>query len=268
MTDADPFADSSAWTAIVRDLEPRWGLTLVSFLPGKPAEAVRGIQQRLEELGSALYPSSDEDGPLMQLYATAQLHCTHLTLTRSDPWGPIRLQDFVKPQSDPLFLFTIVARIAAAVGPINVRLDSLEMSDDRVGLRLNGQCSSIESLARRAALLRTANTELERHFNLSRRPWDTDPTEHGNVHVRIGFLKRRPSSYADFRRAALALKFEPIEAELRDISIVHHRFRSLLFPQQGLVTRPLGGSAPQQYTNEQFLEDMGWVMQAPSGVEF
>src|SRR3954468_17275332 len=123
-----PHSQFSALAA-VKDLERRWGLTLVSFVPtGSAAPLVRLQQQVRAMLDRHLVVPPDE--PVMEFYDVEQLHCTHLTLTRSSAWGPVRVADFVKSGIDPQDLSTIVARETEGLGNITVRLDRLVLSDD------------------------------------------------------------------------------------------------------------------------------------------
>ncbi len=171
--------------AAVKDLERRWGLTLVSFVPSGSAAPLLRLQQLVQKmLDRHLAVRPDE--PLVEFYDVEQLHCTQLTLTRSSAWGPVRLADFVKPGIDPQQLCNILARETEGLGNITVRLDRLVLSDN--GFQLFGGCADEDSVGRRFRLLERLNTQLPGHFNLGRRAWDTDPAQHGFVHVRLGFV--------------------------------------------------------------------------------
>lgn len=221
--------------AVARDLERRWGLTLVSFVPsGSVAPFLR-----LQQLVRPLVEGADE--PLAEFYDAEQLHCTHLTLTRSSAWGPVRLADFVKPGVDPRRLFDILARETRELGTITITLDRLDLSDN--GFQVRGRCADEDSLGRRFRLLERLNAQLPRYFELSRRAWDTDPARHGLVHIRLGFMKRPCDDYDSLVAAVAALPFEPITLGFADVTLVHHRYRTLRPPHAGALRFPLTGRA-------------------------
>src|SRR6266487_1362452 len=143
--------------AAVKDLERRWGLTLVSFVPSGSAAPLLRLQQLVQKmLDRHLAVRPDE--PLVEFYDVEQLHCTQLTLTRSSAWGPVRLADFVKPGIDPQQLCNILARETEGLGNITVRLDRLVLSDN--GFQLFGGCADEDSVGRRFRLLERLNTQL------------------------------------------------------------------------------------------------------------
>src|SRR4051812_40981482 len=123
-----PHSDFSAPTA-VKDLERRWGLTLVSFVPGRSAAPLLRVQQLVRKMLDRP-PVVGPDEPLVEFYDVEQLHCTQLTLTRSSARGPVRLAEFVKPGVDPQRLCDILARATGGLGAITVRLDRLVLSDN------------------------------------------------------------------------------------------------------------------------------------------
>src|SRR5690349_8282047 len=99
MNHIPPHSEFSALAA-VKDLERRWGLTLVSFVPSGSAAPLLRVQRLVQKmLDDHLVVRPDE--PLVEFYDVEQLHSTHLTLTRSSARGPVRLADFVKPGTDP-----------------------------------------------------------------------------------------------------------------------------------------------------------------------
>ena len=226
--------------AAVKDLERRWGLTLVSFVPSGSAAPLLRLQELVQKmLDRHLAVRPDE--PLVEFYDAEQLHCTQLTLTRSSAWGPVRLADFVKPGIDPQQLCNILARETEGLGNITVRLDRLVLSEN--GFQLFGACADEDSVGRRFRLLERLNTQLPCYFNLSRRAWDTDPARHGFVHMRLGFVKRLCSDYESLVAEVARSSIEPITLSFADVTVVHHRYRSLLAPHAGSLRFPLNSRA-------------------------
>lgn len=242
MNSMTPHGGFSA-SAAARDLERRWGLTLVSFVPGGSAAPLVRLQQHIQKVVNGhLVLGADE--PLVEFYSVEQLHCTHLTLTRSSAWGPVGLAEFVKPGIDPQQLCDIVARETQGVGAIMVRLDRLDFSDN--GFQLVGGCADEDSVRRRRRLLERLNTQLPVCFNLSRRAWDTDPARHEFVHMRLGFMKR-PCHDDDSLAADVArLVIDPITLGFAEVTLVHHRYRSLRAPHAGSLRFPLDGRAVER----------------------
>jgi hypothetical protein len=234
-----PHGEFSA-PAAVKDLERRWGLTLVSFVPSGSAGPLLRLQQLVQTmLDRHLVARPDE--PLVEFYDVEQLHCTQLTLTRSSAWGPVRLVDLVKPGVDPQQLCDILARETEGLGNITVRLDRLVLSDN--GFQLFGGCADEDSLGRRFRLLERLNTHLPRCFNLGRRAWDTDPAQYGVVHLRLGFVKRSCSDYESLVAEVARSSIEPVTLDFADVRLVHHRYRSLRAPHAGSLRFPLNGRA-------------------------
>lgn len=226
--------------AAVNDLERRWGLSLVSFVPSGSAAPLLRLQQLVQKmLDRHLVVGPDE--PLVEFYDVEQLHCTHLTLTRSSAWGPVRLADFVKPGIDPQLLCDILARETEGLGNITVRLDRLNLSDN--GFNLLGGCVD-DSAGHRFRLLERLNTHLPHYFNLSRRAWDTDPAQYGVVHMRLGFVKRPCGDYETLVAEVARSPIDPITLSFPDVTLVHHRYRSLRAPHAGSLRFPLSGRAP------------------------
>ncbi|GAA4671736.1 hypothetical protein Prum_074710 [Phytohabitans rumicis] len=224
--------------AAARDLERRWGLTLVSFARSGSAAPLLRLQRLVQKvLDRHLVVGSDE--PLVEFYDIEQLHCTHLTLTRSSAWGPVRLADFVKPGIETQRLCDILARETEGLGTITVRLDRLDLSDN--GFQLLGSCADDDSTGRRSGLLDRLNTRLPRYFNLGRRAWDTDPARHGFVHMRLGFMKRPCRDYDSLVDDVARLFVDPITLTFADVTLVHHRYRSLRAPHAGSLRFPLNG---------------------------
>jgi hypothetical protein len=241
MSSKDPFTSHKALLAIVKTMEKRWGLSLVSFLPVDAQEVIVRVQAEIAKTTDVSAGTKEKAAPFLEFYDRRHLHSTHLTLTRSDPCGPVRADRFVKPGHDLYELFEAIRRIASQVEPIQVRLDSLEMTYDGIGFLLLGRCEGKESGRQRTLLLQTLNQVLPRAFHLSRRAWDTDSDKYHSLGCRIGFLKRPPpQGYAAFIKAMGAISFEPVTFSLKCITLVHHRYRTLAFPQQGGFDFPLG----------------------------
>jgi hypothetical protein len=239
MSRTPPRSEFSA-LAVAKDLERRWGLTLVSFVPSGSAARLLRIQRLVQKmLDRQVVVGADE--PLVEFYDIEQLHCTHLTLTRSSARGPVRLADFVKPGIDPQQLCTILAGETEGLGTITVRLDRLDVSDN--GFQLVGSCADEESTGRRFRLLERLNTQLPHYFNLSRRAWDTDPARHEFVHLRLGFLKRPCSDYESLVAEVARILIDPITLGFTDVALVHHRYRTLRAPHAGALRFPLDGRA-------------------------
>jgi hypothetical protein len=234
-----PHNEFSALDA-VKDLERRWGLTLVSFVPAAAAAPLLRVQQLVQKMLDR-HLDVPPDGPLVEFYDREQLHSTHLTLTRSNASGPVRLADFVKADVDPQQLCDILASETEELGDITVRLDRLVLSDN--GFQLLGSCADEDSMGRRFRLLERLNTQLPRYVNLSRRAWDTDPARHGSVHVRLGFVKRPISEYESLAAEVAGSSIDPITITFADVTLVHHRYRSLRAPHAGSLRFPLNGRA-------------------------
>jgi hypothetical protein len=235
MGDTRPHDEVSALAA-VNELERRWGLTLVSFVPdGSAAPLVRHQRHAQELLDRQLGLRPAE--PVVEFYGVDQLHCTHLTLTRSSAWGPVRRADLARPGVDPQRLCDILARETAGLGAITVRLDRLALSDN--GFVLFGACADEASASRRRTLLERLNAQLPRSFNLSRRAWDTDPARHGLVHLRLGFVKRPISGHEQLVGAVARSPIDPITLTFSDVTVVHHRYRTLRAPHAGSLQFPL-----------------------------
>jgi hypothetical protein len=222
--------------AVVKDLERRWGLTLVSFVPSASAAPLLRLQRLIQELLDR-HLGARRDEPAVEFYDVEQLHCTHLTLTRSSAWGPVRLADFVKPGVDPQQLCNVLARETEGLGDITVRLDRLVLSDN--GFQLLGGCADDDSVGRRFRLLERLNTQLPSYFNLSRRAWDTDPARHGLVHMRVGLVKRPCRDYDSLVAEVAMSSIDPIMLSFADVTLVHHRYRSLRAPHAGSLRFPL-----------------------------
>jgi|ERR1035441_5069869 hypothetical protein len=236
----------------VKDLEKRWGLTVVSFLPHSVHGLVRSLQDRLLLL---VYPNGEHierrGEPAIELYSGTQLHCTHLTLARSNGWGPVREADLVKPGRDLFALYQAILEVASYTSPMEVELTRLKVSAQDNSILLLGQCTG-ESIGAREGLLSGLNSSLPDSFYLSRRNWDTDAARYKQVHCRLGFIKRPLLNAEEFSKAVDALDLAPLTCTLDHIVLVHHRYRSLLTPHDGIVNFRLGASTPKPLTRDEF----------------
>lgn len=226
--------------AVTKDLERRWGLTLVSFVPAGAAEPVLEVQRLVRRMLDRHTSGQRPDEPIIEFYAPEQLHSTHLTLTRSSAWGPVRVVEFVKPGVDPGTLCEILSHETAGLGPITVRLERLEVVDN--GFVLRGVCADGASTERRVGLLSRLNERLPAHFNLDRRAWDTDPGRYASVHMRVGFLKRACDGFEALVAEVASAAIEPITITFPVVTLLHHRYRSLRPPHAGSLHFPLDGT--------------------------
>lgn len=239
MLKIDPFAKIDAWLTTIKDLEKRWGLSAVSFLPLIAQKQVKSLQDKISMLPFLPKPPDD---PILEFYETSHLHCTHFTLKRSNGWGMIKVQDFVKPQHTLFELFEIINKITSSIQPFKVKLDALKLSRDGLGIILTGACINSKSVKHRQILLVECNKELPKCFDISPRSWDRDSSKFHELHCRIGFLKRPFNDYKNDINNLLQLgnDFLPISFTIENISIVHHQYRSLKPPQVGEFQLPLG----------------------------
>lgn len=244
MSPVDPFSSSTPeiLSRVVKNLEERWGLTLVSFLPPEAQEGVVQLQYEVSKLWNG-QPNAGmrEARPYVEFYAAEQLHCTHLTLKRSTPKGPIQRRAFVREGHELFELFEQVQEVTSRIRPIRIELGRMSMSHDRLGVVLLGECADEVSVRERERLLAELNRRLGESFDVSMRSWDSDPEEFGKVHCTLGYLKRPvPQSYETFVEEIGSIEFRPIEFALESVSLVHHRYRSLAYPQEGGMRFPLG----------------------------
>jgi len=235
----NPFSsiDAASLSAIIKNQEMRWGLTLVSFLSPDIQNKVAKLQDDISSSG-ILAPIDNlcTARKYIEFYNPEHFHCTHLTLTRSDPGGPVTSSAILKGTSKVADLYKIITNIVSKIQPITVVLDKIGIARDRLGIVLIGECLDEKSLQGRSQLLSNLNRTLSEAFSLSMRSWDNDPTQFKSVHSSIGYLKREPpQGYRNFVNQLGSYSFEPIILEMKSISLVHHKYRSLSFPQQGCV---------------------------------
>jgi len=138
-------------------------------------------------------------------------------------------------------LFEIVHDATSRIQPIKVELDTLEITYDGLGILLLGKCADERAGRHRESLLQTLNQTLSDAFNLSMRSWDNDPSKYREMGCRFGFLKRPlPQGYDAFVNEIQSIEFVPLAFVIEGITLVHHRHRSLAFPQEGSFHFPFG----------------------------
>ncbi len=251
----EPFSKIDSWFTTIKDMEKRWGLSLVSFLPLEAQQEVKSLKNKISNFPGVAKPPSD---PNIEFYGLSHLHCTHLTLKRSNGWWPLKTQDFVKSGHDLFELFEIVNNITSQVSFIKVGLDTLQMSPDGLGIVLVGMCSDDASAKSRKVLLENLNNVLPKAFKLSVRSWDIDPLKYHALHCRIGFLKRPIDNYHIFAENVHAMEFTPISFLIKEVAIVHHQYRSLLYPHQGEFLFPLGLDLKGKIRKDEFIHKLNF----------
>ncbi len=263
MSNADPFASyvsEATLSAIVKNMERRWGLTLVSFFPPEVQEYVVQLQHKVSKLFGGHGKDSIRRGRLyIEFYQPQQFHCTHLTLTRSDPSGPVKAETFLKEKNCLFELFRIIHSITSQTQPIKVVFDRLTMAHDGLGIILLGECADEDSIGCRQTLLENLNQNLPKFFSLSRRSWDIDPSKYHKLHSSLGYLKRSPpQGYITFADDIKRIGFDPLSFAFKDVTLVHHSYRTLAFPQEGSITFPLGKTVDM--TEDEFISTIGIEM--------
>lgn len=240
MPDSDPFFSGEALPTIVKNMERRWGLTLVSFLPPEAQDNVVTLQDEISKLCEGYSTIRKKQGSwYFEFYQARYLHCTHLTLTRSVPLGPVEAGDFVRPGHCLSELLRTIHDITSEMEPIKAELRTLVISRSGIEIVLLGKCAD-DSVASRTLLLKDLNETLPCSFKLSRRSWDADPSEYSSLHCCLGFLKRPvPQGHTEFVSGIRSIEFEPFSFTLENIELVHHRYRSLS-SSEGTFIFPLG----------------------------
>ena len=191
----------------------------------------------------------------IEFYEPQHLHCTHLTLTRSDPSGPIRAKGFVKENHTLFELFRIIQGVTSTIGPFKAQLDRLTMKYGEFGIVLLGECVGEDSKSYRRTLIELLNEPLSKAFHVSFRSWDADPSKFTQLHSALGYVKRpAPNGYDALIEQIKHIEFEPVLFTLESITLVHHRYRSLALPQQGSVTFPLGKTITM--TEDEFIQNL------------
>ena len=150
--------------------------------------------------------------------------------------------EFVKSRQNLFSLFNIIGEATSQIKEIKVTLDRISMSSrNRIGLILLGKCSDNNSIEQRSILLDTLNKKLPKYFNISKREWDDNRTKFNEVHTCIGFQKREiPYESNSIVNEIESIEFNPISFMMKKVSLVHHKRRTLAFPQEGIFDFPFG----------------------------
>ena len=94
----------------------------------------------------------------------------------------------------------------------------------------------------REQLLRGFAKHLPNYCNVRMREWDTDSAKYGDIHCSIAALKRQPpqeyQSLVNTVAGIAGLQCDPFT--IAGVTLVHHRMRTLAFPQQGSWYFPFG----------------------------
>ena len=130
------------------------------------------------------------------------------------------------------------------------------MSHDGLGIILIGTCSDDVSIKNRKVLLENLNETLPNAFNLSMRKWNTDSSRHHALHCQIGFLKRPIENYRIFVKRVHAMEFTPISFTIKEVTVVHHRYRSLMPPHQGEFSFQIGSDLRGKIEKGEFIHEL------------
>lgn len=253
-----PYINQATLEGIVRNLEQRWGLTIVSFLPQNAQARVRELQHKLGKLWDSKNNDLRESRVYISFYEPDHFHCTHLTLTRSDPRSPVRLGTFVKEGHRQYELFKMILEVTSQLAPIKVKLDRMVVAHDGLGVILLGECVDEGSVRQRQLLLEKLNKSLPESFNVSSRTWEVDSSKFHQIHCAIGYLKRPPpQGYNTFVEYVMGIRCEPFVFTLESVALVHHRYRSLALPHEGMVSFPLGKKVDM--TEDEFAHSLNLV---------
>jgi len=242
---------------VVKNLECRWGLTLASFLPLPAKDMIEKLQLRVSDVCTHQNDSKLCAGrKFINFYAFKNCHCTHLTFTRSDATGPVKKKSIEKHSRGLSKLFQLLNQLTTDMSPIEIKLGRIRLSRDKLGIVLTGNCQGDESLHTRKALLTALNAALPNYLNIRMRTWDSDTSQFGKLHCAIGYIKRPPPhGFDSFRRQVNQILFDPIQLTLSDIAVIHHRYRSLAFPQEGMVSFQFG-QLPLTITERDFIDSL------------
>ncbi|MCE7923478.1 MAG: hypothetical protein DYG98_10500 [Haliscomenobacteraceae bacterium CHB4] len=232
---------------VIKNLEIRWGLTIVSFIPEKAQRKLISLQHEVASILSKDKEPVRTSRHYISYYRPEQFHCTHFTLTRSDPGGAVSKKSLFKSAFNESDLFGLLKSIATVLPPFQIELNRISLGKDGLGIILTGQCTDIVSIQTRTAMLEQLKHSLPEMMNISSRSWDQDSSRFHEVHCAIGYIKRvLPIDTEIFQQEVQSIKFEPIVFLLDTITLVHHRFRSLMFPQEGIVHFTLGNEKVMQ----------------------
>jgi len=232
--------DKPVLDEIIKNLERRWGLTLASFLPPEAQACMQVWQMAIARLwgeGDAVIRRSRE---WIEYADSMQLHCTQCTLTRSDPGGPVSAAVFIKPGRQLQDVLHAIDDITSQIAPFKVVLTRLALN----GAIFTAWGETIDEPARkqREQLLRGFAKHLPDYCNVRMREWDTDSAKYGDIHCSIAALKRQPpqeyQSLVNNVAGIAGLQCDPFT--IAGVTLVHHRMRTLAFPQQGSWYFPFG----------------------------
>jgi hypothetical protein len=244
MSTKDPFPHGISRETlenVVKNLEKRWGLTVVSFLPKNIQCRVEDIQREIGQFWNMTGRDFRQSRQYISFYDAEQLHCSHLTLVRSDPSGPIREKTFVRKGHGLNEMLEVLCELTSSLGPIKAALHQIVVAHDGLGIILLGECQNTESATRRRTLISGLNRVLQKAFCVSPRNWDLHPSKYSKLHCAVGYLKRSVGPcYDEFANYMTRISFSPIEFELDKVALVHHRYRSLARPQEGEISLVLG----------------------------
>jgi hypothetical protein len=259
MSFMDPFSHhhiEKTLSEVVKNLEKRWGLTLVSFLPSEAQEQVREVQNAVAQVWKKLIPDdSCQARACIKFYEPDHFHCTHFTLKRSNPVGQVKAANFLKKGHKMFELFEIIDRVTSRIQPINVRLDRMTLIDSGLGIILVGECEDKESARYRQSLLEDLNRHLPEAFIICKRKMDSKTSQFLKLHCTLGYFKRpMHKKYQQFVENVKNHKFNSAKFRLESVDLVHHRYRSLEFPQEGIVSFPLGSTV--KLTENEFARNL------------
>jgi len=226
---------------VVKNLERRWGLSIVSFLPRSAHERCAEVQEEIAKSCGGEGEAGVRVGrQYIEFQDAEQLHCTHLTLRRSDPGGPVAVGDFIKEGRSLAEVLEAIHDVTRQLDPIDVELQSLRVRSDGPAIIALGQCVGNAAVRARSVLIDELHNRLGKLCSLSTQSWDKDSSMYHIVHCALGFLKRPlPGTFEEFKERVEGKKLS-IPCRFREITMVHHRHRTLLFPQEGCITFPLG----------------------------
>ena len=155
-------------------------------------------------------------------------------------------------------LFRIINRVISEIQPINVKLGRLTFVDNGLGVILVGECYDKHSIRYRKKLLEDLNKDLPKCFNISARGMDSNISDFHKLHCTLCYLKRPiPMNYRSFVKQVKDLQFSPIIFNLEDVDLVHHRYRSLNYPLEGIINFSLGKKS--NLSEKEFIRNLNLV---------
>ena len=227
-------------TAVTKNLEVRWGLSVVSFAPDSMTAPIVDLQRRL------LAPTSStrrDIRPWVSLHGPSHFHCTHATLRRSNPEGPVRLIDLAPGRSRLCDLLAAISEAARECEKIDVCFDRVCVGSDGLGLVLLGRTANNSSTIGRRAIMKSI-ADQRGVFSIEGRGYDReDPS---NVHMAVGFIKQQPPGGLEKLASSLDEQSLDLRVTFDNCTIVHHRRRSLEPPQEGSLCFEFGDRSPRK----------------------